>query len=97
MAHDGEEKDHFEGVDQDKHTEEDIKSGQGQVGEGTEECVSQKRNPEHASGQEEAGFELPVLGMEKRNGKGQGHRTDDDEKKQDQGNLFAGMHFRDSD
>ena len=64
MAHDGEEKDHFEGVDQDKHAEKDIETGQGQVGEGTKEGVSQKWHPEHAGGQDQAGLKLAVFGVQ---------------------------------
>ena len=33
VAHDGEEKEHLENVDQDKHAEEDIEAGERQVGE----------------------------------------------------------------
>ena len=50
MAHDGEEKEHLENVDQDKHAEEDIEAGERQVGEDAEEGIGQERNPEHAGG-----------------------------------------------
>ena len=64
MAHDGEEKKHFEDVDQNKNAEEDIEACEGEVGEAAEEGVSQQRNPEHARGQEEAGLKLAVFGVE---------------------------------
>ena len=56
MAHDGEEEKHFEDVDQDEDGEEDIETGEGEVGEVAEEGVGQKRNPEHAGGKEETGL-----------------------------------------
>ena len=68
VAHDGEEKEHLENVNQDKHAEEDIEAGERQVGEDAEEGIGQERNPEHAGGQKEAGLELAVFGVEE--GKG---------------------------
>ena len=96
VAHDGEEEEHLEDVDEDEDAEEDIKSGQGQVSQATEEGIGQQRDPEHARGQEEAGFELAVFGVEEGKGEGEGHRADDDKEKQDQRDLFAGVHVRDS-
>jgi hypothetical protein len=77
MAHDGEEKKHFEDVDQNKNAEEDIEACEGEVGEAAEEGVSQKWHPEHAGGQDQAGLELTVFGMKEGEGKSECHRTDD--------------------
>jgi hypothetical protein len=96
VAHDGEEKEHLENVDQDKHGEEDIEAGERQVGEDAEEGIGQERNPEHAGGQKEAGLELAVFGVEEGEGEGEGDRADDNKEKQDQRDLFARMHVRDS-
>ena len=96
MAHDGEEEEHFEDVDEDENAEEDIETGEGQVGEAAEEGIGQEWNPKHAGGQKEAGLELAVFGVEEGEGEGEGHRADDDEEKQDQRDLFAGVHVRDS-
>ena len=73
VAHDGEEEEHFEDVDEDENAEEDIETGEGQVGEAAEEGIGQEWNPEHAGGQEEAGFELAVFGVEEGEGEGEGH------------------------
>ena len=70
VAHDGEEKKHFEDIDQDENAQKDVESGKGEVGQTTEESVRHKGNPEHAGGQEEAGFQPAVFGMEKGKGKG---------------------------
>ena len=96
MAHDGEEEKHLEDVDQDEDAEKDVEAGEGEIGQAAEEGVSQKRNPEHAGGQKEAGLELAVFGMEKGQGKSKGHRAHDDKEKQNQRDLFTGMHVRDS-
>jgi len=95
VSHDREEKEHLEDVNQDKHTEKDIETGQGQVGQTTEEGVSQKRNPEHAGGKDQARLELAVFGVKEGEGKSECHRTDDHKEKQDQRDLFARMHVRD--
>ena len=96
MPHHGEEKEHLEDVDEEEDTEEDIEAGEGEVGEAAEDGVGQQRNPEHACGQEEAGLELAVFGMKEGEGEGESHRANDDEKKQDQRDLFAWVHVRDS-
>ena len=73
VAHDGEEEEHLEDVDEDEDAEEDIEAGEGEVGEAAEEGIGQERNPEHAGRQEEAGFELAVFGVEEGEGEGEGH------------------------
>jgi hypothetical protein len=95
VAHDGKEKEHFEGVDEDEDGEKDIEAGEGELGEAAEEGVSQKWHPEHAGGEKKAGFELAISGMEEGEGEGEGDRADDDKEKQDQCDLLAGVHVRD--
>ena len=73
MAHDGKEKKHFEGVNDHEDGEEHIEAGERKVGEATEKDVRQKRNPEHAGGQKEAGLELAVFGVEEGKGESEGH------------------------
>ena len=79
MAHDGEEEDQFQAVDQSKDTKKDVEAGEGKAGESAEEGVAEKRHPEHFGGKEQAGFQLPVFGVKDGKGEGEGHRTDHDE------------------
>ena len=94
MAHDGEEEEHFQPVDEDEDGEEDVEAGEGEIGESPQEGVSEERDPQHFGGEKEAGFQLPVFGMEEGKGKGQGDGTDDDEEEENQGKLLGGVHVR---
>ena len=56
MAHDGEEKEHLQAVDEDEDGEKDIEAGQGKVGELPKQGVSEERNSQHFGGEKQAGF-----------------------------------------
>lgn len=96
MAHDSEKKEHFEGVDHGKNDEKNVKAGQGQLGEAAKQGVGEKWNSQHSGGKEKARFKPAIFWVEKRKGERQGHRTNDDEKKQDERDFLIRMHVRDS-
>lgn len=56
MAHDGEEEEHLQAVDEYEDGEEDIKAGEGEVGQSTEKSVGKERDADHFGGKEETGF-----------------------------------------
>ena len=64
MAHDGEEEEHFQPVDEDENGEEDVEAGEGEIGESPQKGVSEEGDPQHFGGEKEAGFQFPVFGME---------------------------------
>ena len=52
VAHDGEEEEHFQPVDEDEDGEEDVEAGQGKIGELPEQGVGEERNSQHFGGEE---------------------------------------------
>ena len=56
VAHDGEEKDHLQAVDENEDGEEDVEAGQGKIGELPEQGVGEERNSQHFGGEKQAGF-----------------------------------------
>lgn len=95
MAHNGKEEEHFKSVDEDQNSDEKIETSERKIGEGPQQPICEDRYPQHFGGEEKPGSQLPVFWVEEGKGKGQGHRTNDDEEKQDQRDLLGRVHLKD--